>query len=66
MDGILTCLKDGTLPDGYAESMTMKKRANGFALVKGELFKKAFQKPLLKCFTHKRGKEILEDLYLWQ
>ena len=63
MDGILAYLKDGTLPHGYAESTTMKKRANGFVLVKGELFKRAFKKPLLKCVTPKRGKEILDDLH---
>ena len=63
MDEILAYLKDGTLPNGYAESTTMKKRANGFALVKGELFKKASKKPLLKCVTLERGKEMLDDLH---
>ena len=66
MDGILAYLKDGILPDGYAESTTMKRRANGFALVKGELFKKAFKKPLLKCVTPERGKKILDDLHQGQ
>ena len=66
MDDILSYLKDGNLPAGYAESTAVKKRANSFTLVKGELFKKAFKKSLLKCVTPQRGNEILDDLHQGQ
>ena len=66
MDCILAYLRDNILPTEYTEMNAMKKRASGFVLVKGELFKKAFRKPLLKCVTPERGREILDDLHQGQ
>ena len=63
MDGIRAYLSDGTLPDSPQEAAVLKKQAARFELKNGELFKAGFLKPLLKCVTPEKGKEVLEDLH---
>ena len=63
MDGIRAYLSGGTLPDSPQEAAVLKKRAARFELKNGELFKAGFLKPLLKCVTPEKGKEVLEDLH---
>jgi hypothetical protein len=63
MDGIISYLRDGILPDDPKESWLMKRRAAWFEMKDGELFKRAFVKPYLKCITPERGHEVLDDLH---
>ena len=53
----------GTLPDIPSEVAALKNRALSFEMYKGELFRKGYLQPLLKCVTPERGKEVLEDLH---
>ncbi|XP_021766238.1 uncharacterized protein LOC110730723 [Chenopodium quinoa] len=66
MDGIISYLKDGLLPADPKESWLMKKRAAWFEVKQGELFKKAFVKPYLKCITPERGYDVLDDIHQGQ
>ena len=63
MDGIFQYLLNGTLPDEKAEAQRIQKNAKSFEIVKGELFKKSYNRPYLKCVTPERGREVLDDLH---
>lgn len=63
MDPIRAYLTDGTLPNDHYQAALLKKRASSFEMRKGELFKKGYLQPLLKCVTSEKGREVLEDLH---
>ncbi|XP_021751341.1 uncharacterized protein LOC110717004 [Chenopodium quinoa] len=63
MDGIISYLKDGVLPDDPKEGWVMKKKAAWFKHKGEHLFKKSFVKPYLKCVTLERGHEVLDDFH---
>ena len=65
MDPIRAYLLDNTLPNAYtySEKVAMKKKAANFVIQNGELFKKGFLTPLLKCITPEKGQEVLEELH---
>ena len=63
MDGIFQYLTNGTLPDEKIEAQRIQKNAKSFEIVKGELFKKSYNRPYLKCVTPERGNEVLDDLH---
>ncbi|XP_021774623.1 uncharacterized protein LOC110738521 [Chenopodium quinoa] len=63
MDGVISYLKDGVLPDDPKESWLMKKKKAWFEMKGENLFKKSFVKPYLKCITAERGHEVLDDLH---
>ena len=63
MDGIFAYLTDGTLPDDPAERRILKRRATGFAIIQGCLFKKSFNQPYVKCVTPEAGRDVLDDIH---
>ena len=63
MDCLTLYLKEGKLPDDPTEAQRIKKNSLAFEIINGELFKKAFKKPYLKCITPERGGEVLDELH---
>ncbi|XP_021764709.1 uncharacterized protein LOC110729288 [Chenopodium quinoa] len=63
MDGIISYRKDSLLPADPKKSWLVKKRAAWFEMKQGELFKKGFVKPYLKCITPEKGHDVLDDLH---
>ena len=54
---------NGTLPSDPQRAKYMKARDAWFVYWQGQLYKKSFSHPLLKCVTPEKGAEILEDLH---
>ena len=63
MDPIRAYLTNGTLPDDHQQAAALKKRATSFEIIKGELHKRGYLQPFLKCVTPEKGREILDDLH---
>lgn len=49
VDPLLLYLEEGKLPEGVSEAWEIKRKARTFVVVDGELYKRSFSQPLLKC-----------------
>ncbi|KAL0352367.1 UNVERIFIED_CONTAM: hypothetical protein Scaly_1625400 [Sesamum calycinum] len=56
-------LKDGTLPQDPKEARAIKVRANKFTLIGGELYKRGFSQPYLKCINQDKVEYILREIH---
>ncbi|XP_056688105.1 uncharacterized protein [Spinacia oleracea] len=63
MDPIITYKVDGSLPDDSSLAAKIQKKSSWFEWWNGVLYKKSFFRPLLRCVTPEKGKEILDDLH---
>ena len=63
MDPIIEFKKIGRLPSDLLEAKCVKARNKWFELWDETLYKKAFNRPLLKCITRKDGLEVLKELH---
>nr|XP_021851941.1 uncharacterized protein LOC110791498 [Spinacia oleracea] len=63
MDPIIAYKMDGTLPDDSSLAAKIQKKSYWFEWWNGVLYKKSFSRPLLRCVTPEKGKEILDDLH---
>ncbi|XP_056697680.1 uncharacterized protein [Spinacia oleracea] len=63
MDPIIAYKVDGTLPDDSSLAAKIQKKSSWFEWWNGVLYKKSFSRPLLRCVTPEKGKEILDDLH---
>ena len=50
-------------PTDRNEAKRLKHRSRDFAIVRGQLYKKAINQPMLKCITETEGLEILCDVH---
>ncbi|XP_056698072.1 uncharacterized protein [Spinacia oleracea] len=54
---------NGVLPDDLKLAEKLKKKCSWFELWNDTLYKKSYSRPLLRCVTPEKGREILEDLH---
>ncbi|XP_056697840.1 uncharacterized protein [Spinacia oleracea] len=63
MDPIIAYKVEGSLPDDSSLAAKIQKKSSWFEWWNGVLYKKSFSRPLLRCVTPEKGKEILDDLH---
>ena len=63
MDPIIEFNKTGRLPSHLIEAKYVKARDKWFELWDETLYKKAFNRPLLKCITREDELEVLKELH---
>ncbi|XP_019104863.1 uncharacterized protein LOC109134909 [Beta vulgaris subsp. vulgaris] len=63
MDPIIEFKKTGRLPSYPLEAKYVKVRDKWFELWDETLYKKAFNRPLLKCITREDGLDVLKELH---
>nr|KAJ0214035.1 hypothetical protein LSAT_V11C400197270 [Lactuca sativa] len=56
-------LQRGVLPDDHDEARKIRIKAPSYAMVNGELYKKGFTSPWLKCLDQAKGREILQEAH---
>ncbi|XP_023737239.2 uncharacterized protein LOC111885192 [Lactuca sativa] len=59
-------LQRGVLPDDHDETRKIRIKAPSYAMVNGELYKKGFTSPWLKCVDQAKGVEILQEAHSGQ
>ncbi|XP_023746717.1 uncharacterized protein LOC111894856 [Lactuca sativa] len=59
-------LQRGVLPDDHDEARKIRIKAPSYAMVNGELYKKGFTSPWLKCVDQAKGGEILQEAHSGQ
>jgi len=63
VDPLLVYLKEGKLPDRDLEAPKIKRKAQSFVIVDGELCKRLFLHPLLKCIQPREADYILREIH---
>lgn len=63
MAEIIGYLRDGSLPIDEKEAGALKKKAGWFLWHEGNLYKKSYTHPLLKCVTPFEGNYILREIH---
>ncbi|XP_023739861.1 uncharacterized protein LOC111887961 [Lactuca sativa] len=56
-------LQRGVLPDDHGEARKIRIKAPSYAMVNGELYKKGFTAPWIKCVDQAKGKEMLQEAH---
>ncbi|KAL0429035.1 UNVERIFIED_CONTAM: hypothetical protein Sradi_0529500 [Sesamum radiatum] len=62
-DGIEAYLKTGTLPQDPKEARAIRVRAGKFTLIGGELYKRGFSQPYLKCINQDKVEYVLREIH---
>ncbi|KAL0411630.1 UNVERIFIED_CONTAM: hypothetical protein Slati_3752700 [Sesamum latifolium] len=62
-DGLEAYLKTGTLPQDPKEARAIQVRAGRFTLIGGELYKRGFSQPYLKCISQDKVEYVLREIY---
>ncbi|KAL0434461.1 UNVERIFIED_CONTAM: hypothetical protein Slati_2780400 [Sesamum latifolium] len=60
---IVQFLTKGTLPEDRKEARKVKLRSARFVLIDGDLYKRGFSSPLLKCLGPDRGECVLSEVH---
>nr|XP_025664335.1 uncharacterized protein LOC112762688 [Arachis hypogaea] len=60
---ILQYLLDGTLPPDPKEEKRIKREAANYTIVAGQLYKRGFSQPLLKCIEPENTEYILREIH---
>nr|KYP56519.1 Uncharacterized protein Mb2253c family [Cajanus cajan] len=63
MSSIWQYLTDGTLPSDKVEASKIKIKACHFTLEAGELFKRGFSVPFLKCFNSDQARYVMDEIH---
>ena len=63
MDPLLLYLKEGKLLEGNLEAREIKRKARRFVIIDGELYKRSFLQPLLKCVWPREADYILREIH---
>ena len=63
MDEIIEYKQTGILPLDPKKAKYVKRRDTWFVYWNGQLYKKSFSHPLLKCITPEKGAEVLDDIH---
>jgi len=61
MEPFIQYLENGTVPDGEEKGWTQK--AARYTLVGGELFRRGFSAPLLKCITKEKADYVMQEIH---
>nr|KYP74436.1 Uncharacterized protein Mb2253c family [Cajanus cajan] len=63
MADIWKYLKDGILPDSKVEASKIKNKSCHFTIEAGELFKRGFSMPLLKCLDTDQAHYVMDEIH---
>nr|KYP62971.1 Uncharacterized protein Mb2253c family [Cajanus cajan] len=63
MSNIWKYMEDGTLPDNKIEASKVKAKSCHFTIEAGELFKRGFSVPLLKCLDIDQAQYVLKEIH---
>ncbi|XP_052109199.1 uncharacterized protein LOC107460736 [Arachis duranensis] len=63
LDPITNFLENGKLPDDEKDAVKLRREAAKYAVIQGQLFKKGFNRPLLKCLHPDETDYILRELH---
>ncbi|XP_020215368.1 uncharacterized protein LOC109799227 [Cajanus cajan] len=63
MSDIWKYLTDGILPDNKAEASKIKIKSAHFQIEAGDLFKKGFSTPLLKCLNPDQAQYVMDEIH---
>ncbi|KAL2237670.1 UNVERIFIED_CONTAM: hypothetical protein Sindi_0958700, partial [Sesamum indicum] len=62
-EDIVRFLTNGAVPENQKEAKALRGKASRFLMVDGELYKRGFSLPLLKCLTSEEGNYVLREIY---
>ncbi|XP_073119694.1 uncharacterized protein [Henckelia pumila] len=62
-DEIIDYLMGGNLPANQVEARKLRVRAAQFTIIDGELYKRGFSSPYLKCLTPAKGNYVLREIH---
>ncbi|KAL0434949.1 UNVERIFIED_CONTAM: hypothetical protein Sradi_0202800 [Sesamum radiatum] len=62
-DGLEAYLKTETLPQDPKEAKTIQVREGRFTLIRGELYKRGFSQPYLKCISQDKVEYVLRQIH---
>ncbi|KAL0395968.1 UNVERIFIED_CONTAM: hypothetical protein Scaly_0045200 [Sesamum calycinum] len=62
-DTIEAYLATGSLPADRKEARTIRTRATRFTMIRGELYKRGFSQPYLKCLDPERAEYVLKEIH---
>ncbi|KAL0294165.1 UNVERIFIED_CONTAM: hypothetical protein Sradi_6900600 [Sesamum radiatum] len=62
-DTIEAYLTMGSLPADRKEARTIRTRATRFTMIRGELYKRGFSQPYLKCLDPERAEYVLNEIH---
>ncbi|KAL0408188.1 UNVERIFIED_CONTAM: hypothetical protein Sradi_1753200 [Sesamum radiatum] len=60
---IVHFLTEGILPKDHKEARKVKVRSARFIMIGGDLYKRGFSSPLLKCLNPDRGEYVLREIH---
>ncbi|KAL0402038.1 UNVERIFIED_CONTAM: hypothetical protein Slati_4233700 [Sesamum latifolium] len=60
---IVQFLAKGTLPKDHKEARKLKLRSARFALIDGDLYKRGFSSPMLKCLNPDKAEYVLREIH---
>ncbi|XP_052195975.1 uncharacterized protein LOC127803624 [Diospyros lotus] len=63
MDPLLSYLREEKLPEDDSEAREVKRKARNFVIVGGELYRRSFSQPLLKCIRPREADYILREIH---
>nr|KAJ0222828.1 hypothetical protein LSAT_V11C200097150 [Lactuca sativa] len=66
MTPFMEYLQRGVLPDDHSEARKIHIKAPSYALINGELYRKGFTAPWLKCIDQAKGMEALQEAHAGQ
>ncbi|XP_052172206.1 uncharacterized protein LOC127788137 [Diospyros lotus] len=63
MDPLLLYLREERLPQVDSEAQEVRRKARSYVLVNGELYRRSFSQPLLKCIKLREADYILREIH---
>ncbi|XP_057721199.1 uncharacterized protein LOC130935456 [Arachis stenosperma] len=63
LDPITSFLENGKLPDDEKDAAKLRREAAKYAVIQGQLFKKGFNQPLLKCLHPDQTDYVLREVH---
>ncbi|KAL2244745.1 UNVERIFIED_CONTAM: hypothetical protein Sindi_2742700 [Sesamum indicum] len=60
---IVRFLTNGTILEDQKEANAFKRKASRFIMIDGDLYKRGFSLPLLKCLTHEEKNYVLREIH---
>ncbi|KAL2237087.1 UNVERIFIED_CONTAM: hypothetical protein Sindi_0900400 [Sesamum indicum] len=60
---IVNFLTNGAVPENQKEAKALREKASRFVMMDGELYKRGFSLPLLKCLTPEEGNYVLREIH---
>ncbi|XP_020693548.1 uncharacterized protein LOC110107602 [Dendrobium catenatum] len=63
IDPILTFLQDGVLPEDPTVAVQLRRQAANFTIINGELYKRSFTGPYLKCLPPSEANYALREVH---